>query len=307
MIISQFAVFGERCSGTNHATAWIEQNFGWRYGPDFGWKHGAIEVPKLKKSPHTLCVLVVRNLPDWLRSLHIKPHHLSPEMRGLPFFDFIKRRVETIRDHTYGAAPGDRAFGELLTAEQKQGKPFANLIRLRRHKHRLWLKQLTELPTAIVLRHEELTQEPMQAMRKLAAVCKIPPLASIKAITTYKGREGRENFAPNSYAPICEVAMQHIPSQVDWEIETQLGYDTRADLMAARLSEGPLNFAALKEALGGNSEQLSNLKQIEDHILHQESKLRHQELVTQSQRKYLISLFHAIARSRPRFPLWPWR
>jgi hypothetical protein len=308
MSITHFTVFGERCSGTNHAVAWIEKNLGLKHRADFGWKHAAIDLPKLKKEPDILCVLVVRNLPDWLRSLHIKPHHLSPEMRGLPFPLFIKRSVHSVFDHTMGVSPRDAKFGVVMPGEQHQAKPYANLIRMRRHKHRVWLKQLANLPHAVVLRHEDLLHQPALVLQKLLTLCNLPspPSQSLHEVSQYKGKEGAQPFQPNAYAPICSTALQHILEQLDWEMETQLGYDAHADLQAARRSEQDLQFDALREALVDQPKHLSILEEIAQRLEDQGSQLRHQELVSQSQRKYLISLFHAIERSRSKFSFWPW-
>ncbi len=307
MKITHFTVFGERCSGTNHAAAWIQQNLGLAYRMDFGWKHGPMELPKLKKAQATLCVLVVRNLPDWLRSLHLKPHHLSAKMRGLPFPQFIQCRVHSILDHTMGVLPGEAAFGTLMATEQHQGKPFANLIRMRRHKHRLWLKQLAQLPTTVVLQHERLTTKPELALQQVLALCNLPAREGAVPVMSYKGQEQAGDFKPKRYAAIDAASIAFILEQVDWEIEDQLGYDTRADLEGARAGDYSASIDLLRQSLTDRPQALALVDKLQAQLALQQDQLRHAEFLTQGQRKYLISLFHAIERSQSQTLAGRWK
>lgn len=303
--ITHFAIFGERCSGTNHASAWIAKNTGLIERKDGGWKHGAMNLAVLKSGPPTLCVLVTRNLPDWLRSLHLQPHHFGPEMRGLPFEQFIKRSARSIWDHQMGVLPKSAKFGTAIETEQHKGKPYANLMRLRLHKHRAWLRQMEELPDALPLRHEDLMAQPQHTMSRLLDACGLPQRADTIPISTYKGREQDPGFQARKYMPIGPAAREYILEQVDWEIEARLGYDTRADLEAAAAIDGHVDWDLLRESLADRPELLAMLDHIACKLRDQEDEVRHTEQLAISQRKYLKSLFHAIEQARP--TLFPWK
>ena len=302
--ITHFTVFGERCSGTNHAAAWIHQNTGLVERRHFGWKHGAIDVRALKKSPQTLCVLVTRNLPDWLRSLHLRPHHLCPEMRGLPFDLFIKRRAESIWDHQMGVSPRSAKFGTLIESETWKGKPYANVIRMRRHKHKVWLDQGDQLPNALHLRHEDLLARPVEMLHKILTACRLPLRDDPAPVSAYKGQTEKKQYPPFPSAPIGAEAMRHIMEQVDWEMEARLGYDTRADLEAASFVEPGIDFDLLRTALAGHADALSMLDALERKLLAQEHQLGHALLLARTQKRYLKTLFEALERTQPRFLPW---
>lgn len=307
MKISQFTIFGERCSGTNHAAAWIQGNLGLEYRKDFGWKHGMMSLAELKKAEHVLCVLVVRNLPDWLRSLHLKPHHMSPKMRGLRFHEFIKRRVDSVLDHAMGVSPRDPGFGKAIASEQHNGKTFANVIRMRRHKHRGWLKDMEKLPHAVVLRHEDLVENPRQVLRQLERICDLPAREDVVPVARYKGQDTASEYKPKRYAGIDALAMRHILEQVDLETEIRLGYDTMADLKVAALPEENVDVEALRHALIGMPEQLAAVDALLARLVSQTEQIHHAHELSQGQRNYLISLFHALERARPTRRIWPWR
>ena len=307
MKISQFTVFGERCSGTNHAAAWIKENTGLEYRMDFGWKHGGIPVTDLQKSAGVLCVLVARNLPDWLRSLHLKPHHMSPKMRGLTFYEFIQRRVDSVLDHTMGVSPRDPAFGQSIMSEQHNGKPFANVIRMRRHKHRCWLKDMEKLPHAVLLRHEDLVNNPMRELRRIERICQLSARQDVVPVARYKGQDTAGVYQPKKYAGIDGLAMRHILEQVDLETEIRLGYDTPADLLASALPEDAVDVGALRQALIDKPEHIATLDALLARMASQSDQLDHAKALSQGQRKYLISLFDAINRARPARRIWPWQ
>jgi hypothetical protein len=299
--LTHVAVFGERCSGTNHAVSWIQQNVGLKPLENYGWKHAAIRMESFPKDAHTLVVLVVRNLPDWLRSLHLKPHHLSPEMRGLPFADFIKRRVTCIWDHTLGVSPRHPAFGTEVLTERHHEKPFANLLRMRKHKHRLWLKQLAQLPHTLILQHETLLDEPDLVLEKFRALGFTIQAPEALPVTSYKGKG--TDYQKNQYAKIEPAAMRSILEQVDWETEQRLGYDTQADLQAAA-EEVPFDWESLRTALAGHPTLFNSVTK----QFHQQSlALAQAQKLVQNQRKYLLSLLAAIKRARPRWSWFPAR
>lgn len=306
MKCTHFTVFGERCSGTNHAAAWLSRNTGLAYRTDFGWKHGRMPIDDLRKADGLLCVLVVRNLPDWLRSFHLKPHHLSPKMRGLPFHEFIKKRVDTVYDHTMGVSPRDAKFGTWIESEHHHDKPFANVIRMRRHKHHRWLLDMEQLPRTILLRHEDIVGEPMQVLHRVLGCCGLPARDSVALVTGYKGQPVGAAYAPMRYAALAPESVRHILEQVDMEVESRLGYATLADVQAASFAAGDLDAGILRNALAEQPEQLAMLDALLARLDHQEAQIRHADALARGQRKYLLSLYAAIGRSRPAFAFWPW-
>ena len=70
--IKKFTILGERCSGTNVLQKLIETNFDLEYSNDFHHKHffGFCNYSKIKSTQNTLFICIVRNVYEWILSLH---------------------------------------------------------------------------------------------------------------------------------------------------------------------------------------------------------------------------------------------
>ncbi len=94
--LRRFQVLGERSSGTNFIASLIAKNLDITECNHLGWKHA---VPHSQFIARDMLVIVAfRNPTDWLRSMHRKPWHSPPHLRGLQFSEFIRSEWETLTD-----------------------------------------------------------------------------------------------------------------------------------------------------------------------------------------------------------------
>ena len=95
-----FKIFGERHTGTNAITSFLERNFNlerkeYEY---LGWKHRL--VPDLKemsknKIESNIFVITLRNPYSWFHAMHRNPYsNRDPSMKELKFTDFLEYPFE---------------------------------------------------------------------------------------------------------------------------------------------------------------------------------------------------------------------
>lgn len=283
MKFREFKVLGERCSGTNHAKALIEKNLPLVERSGCCWKHGIADPDVFHKNRDLLFVLVVRNVPDWLRSLHLTPHHLSPVMRGLSLGEFIRHEVRSVLDLSSNISPLDPMFGSPLVENEfpfsKESGPdglFGNLLHLRNYKHHLWLDAVAKVPKSLALRHEDLVFDPECCLRRVAELVAMPPPKLVEQVKSYKGQRAMGDFKPLQYADFTQEEANFILEQVDVALETQLGYDVISEVRGAtHRAETPAEELAV-----------------------QASRQRHTERQLAEMRNYLNSVFAEYEKAR---------
>lgn len=296
MKFREFKVLGERCSGTNHAKALIEKNLPLVERSACCWKHGIADPEAFHKNRDLLFVLVVRNLPDWLRSLHLTPHHLSPVMRGLSLGEFIRHEVRSVLDLSSGVSPLDPMFGSPLVGDEfpfskecGPDGPFSNLIQLRSYKHHAWLDAVAKMPKSLVLRHEDLVSDSERCLCRVAELVAMPPPKFVEPVKFYKGQRAMGDFKPLQYAHFTQEEANFVLEQVDVALETRLGYDVISEVRGAtHRAETPAEEMAF-----------------------QASRHRHTERQLAEMRNYLNSVFAEyekarIGSSRPSTKLGAW-
>ena len=78
MVIKNYTIYGERCSGTNYVEDLISLNFNIDITWDYGWKHFfGFQDEALQNSDNTLFICIVRDIYTWLNSLYRIKHHLN--------------------------------------------------------------------------------------------------------------------------------------------------------------------------------------------------------------------------------------
>ena len=94
--MKSFKVFGERHTGTNAISSFIEKSFNLenKYYEYLGWKHRlAPSNEELKKHNlvDNLFLITFRNPYSWLRAMHREPYNYNyPQIRELDFLSFIQ-------------------------------------------------------------------------------------------------------------------------------------------------------------------------------------------------------------------------
>lgn len=225
---ARLQLFGERCSGTNYLHRLIDRNI-----PDlpvvfdFGFKHAP---PQQLHRPHDDCLFCViyRDPFDWIRSLYMHPWHVAPEVRQKPFGDFIRSPWHCVWDLDANVPPGSPNFGAEMLHERHPdtGQRYANPLRLRSDRLRRWQDLEQRVARFWWVQYESLLRYPQLLIRDLAA-CAGRRAAAFQQVTTYKGLPSSPVYRPQRYPPLDPADQAFIVHQLDWEVETKVGYFVR--------------------------------------------------------------------------------
>ena len=97
MTISNFAILGERCSGTNFLEETITSNFNLKYTAEYGNKHFFCYNDYYKNSNNTLFIGIIRNPIYWINSFSRALHHV-PEINRRSLNNFLFNEFYSVED-----------------------------------------------------------------------------------------------------------------------------------------------------------------------------------------------------------------
>lgn len=225
--VRQVQIFGQRCSGTNVLGKLIVANFGSETITDrFGFKHWF--VPDQILFPSDVLVLVVaREASQWVRSLHRQPWHAHPDLKALPFSDFIRAEWHSYWDGEFGGIdPLHPLLGREMLHERdpRTGRRFANALCKRRAKLRSWCDLATRCNHLGLIDQAILESSPHLVLEAVADALQRVPTQDLTVLQSYKGN-GLTPFQPKPYAPLTSEDADFVRSQLDPEVERLFGYD----------------------------------------------------------------------------------
>ena len=229
-------IFGERCSGTSYLARLVEKNFEQvESTKSFGFKHWFIKdhnprgrlnrstdfqcVRRLDDSDDTLFIVIHRDPFDWLRSLNAKPYH-APGHWNLSFSEFIRK--------PWLCAERNRA--NPLWPEDEQGYYFIeeaeNILRLRSQKIQHFLNLEGTVPNVVFMKYEELVAD-LGVLEEVAEEFGIPLQSRpLQDETFYFGGGRQKTFhSGKKYPPISPEDLGFIRRNLDWGLESSLGYE----------------------------------------------------------------------------------
>tara|TARA_B100001027_G_scaffold46159_2_gene30096 strand:- start:35338 stop:36036 length:699 start_codon:yes stop_codon:yes gene_type:complete len=164
-MLRKYAIYGERCSGTNYLENIININFDVKTRTqEYGSKHFfGFHDDALKKSDDTLFICIVRNLPDWINSFYREKHHLRlryiTNMSEEEKIDkFLNKEFYSINDHDHGYCTYSK---ELMNDRNiYTGKRYKNIFELRHTKIKWLLEDLpNKVKNYIFIRYEDLIND----------------------------------------------------------------------------------------------------------------------------------------------------
>lgn len=228
-------VFGERNSGTNLAHALLVRNIpalaestGDRIGPHgfrYGWKHG---FPQMVAAPaRCLAVVMFRAPGTWLRSMHMRPWHATPELAALSFSDFIRAPWQSrVDEQNFGVARGGLRWGGELQYDRHPltGQRFESVLALRRAKTEGFLSLAARFEACLMVRHEDVSRD---AEGFVSFVAEHYGLARYKRFRPIEARRGRADegvFEPTLHAPLSREDHDYVWAELDAAQEARLGY-----------------------------------------------------------------------------------
>ena len=237
MKISTIQIFGERRSGTNYLELLLKKNF---LGVNitiskFGHKHWFLETcgsgamcgkdrvkgfQKLSRSNKSdLFIVIYRNSYDWLRSMHVTPHH-APAHRNIPFKDFIRKEWVCY----YGNYEKTNIYPEnemMCERDPNTGNRFGNILKLRTSKIMDFETLRNRVSNVIYIKYEDLIKNYDQILTDIAHKFGIE--MSSKKITNIPNN-GRPNGSKHHLTP---EDIEFINEQLDWSVESSIVYHKR--------------------------------------------------------------------------------
>lgn len=235
----EIQLFSERCSGSNYFTALLSANVPEiTFTTTYGFKHW---LPTREIDPDeadVFFVLLVRSAFSWLPSFYAQPWHVDPALRQLSFSGFIRSEWRCIWGEEANVKKTDPKYGTEMLHERCGARPFLNVLEMRSKKHEAWLQLSHKTERFIVLRFEDLTQDPADTLFSLCRMMSVQSPENIENITSYKGKPlslkrralqlvtlgllGKKRIRRHTAITPNDVAF--ITDNLDWNIEASLGY-----------------------------------------------------------------------------------
>lgn len=234
----KFAVFGERCSGTNYTSSLFDQNTFLEF-QSWGHKHfppwfdlpqdcwrGPQHLYTYQGSGSHLFIIVIRNPYDWVRSLRRLPWHAHEMLWNLPLSEFLRT--------PWFINPKDPEVQELrrqnllMDKDPETGANFENVLQLRTAKIKNMLMILERAKNVYVVRYETLRDHPKEVLREVSEIFGIK-LKPFEPVTSYKGHSGWAAYQPRKYCPFTQEDIDFIRVNLDEDLESFLGYQLVCD------------------------------------------------------------------------------
>ena len=224
---TKFQVYGQRCSGTNALIRLLERNLpDMRFTEEFGFKHWL--VPADVRIPDDVFVVVIaRPVDQWLRSLHANPWHAHPDLKAMPFADFIRAPWRSVWDEQFwGVDRSDPRFGKPIAEEldPQTGAPFANAIAMRTAKLANWIDTASRARGHLFVSHGELVSNPSAIVRRFANKASTRMAMPFVPVDSYKGQE-RKPFRPVRHEPLDAADAALVNAFTDHAIEAHFAQD----------------------------------------------------------------------------------
>lgn len=226
--INRIQIYGERASGTNFLKQLLVKNIpNIAHTSQYGWKH--FFPPKdFPNSDNCLFIVIYRDPFDWLRSLHLQPHHTHPSLKKISFSKFIRTEWQCVWDELADVQPGDEKYGTEMLFERDPltGKRFENVIQLRNAKNIAFEELKQKVKNIEFVKYEELKKNPKRLINKIKKRFKISSLDNILTVDTYKGIT-KKKYIPKEYAPIDDNDLLFIKNNLKTSLEKKIGYDAK--------------------------------------------------------------------------------
>lgn len=226
---TELAMFGERCSGVNYVEHRILETFpALKVTHEYGWQHGFVQPQYIR--PSTFCVVVVRNVTDWLQHLHRTPFQAGEWSQEASISEFLRNewscttngRVLGKPYHKLGLARNTELMSE---RHPMTGQRIRNVIELRNLKMMSLLKLQHMTPHCAYLRYEDMVAHGDEMMDQLQTKLGMPKRADLAEVELDLALQGNPDKDLN--VPLEELScddMGFIASELDHQVEAAFGY-----------------------------------------------------------------------------------
>ena len=185
--IKNFCILGERNSGTNFLHSAVDLNFELKYKQVCN-KHFWRNETRLEDYTNLAVIVIIRNLFDWINSMHHSPFHLQPELKHPKNkLDFLNKQFWSVYDdvNEHGKWVGREIQEDrhLVT-----GTRYKNILQARYVKYSHFLRLMESNNHIYLIKYEDLNGEYEKNMKLIADYYGIKFKDSeIKKVNTYRG------------------------------------------------------------------------------------------------------------------------
>ena len=222
--ITEYCIFGERCTGTNYLNKLMEKNFNLKKTEKYGFKH-FFGFHSLENSDNCLFIGIVRDPFQWLGSLNKKqyhfPHHLKKRNYKILLQNEFFSVYDSARDH------GDK-FGKEIMEDRHiyLKRRYKNIIELRNTKNYFLVHDMPKkVKHYILIRYEDISNNTFEELQKIQDTFhlerKNPEFVNFEKHTKIKGTKWENNH--ETYIP-HPLNFKIVLSKIDLHLEHQLNY-----------------------------------------------------------------------------------
>lgn len=161
MVLKNYTIYGERCSGTNYLQNIININFDVKFTNKYGHKHFfGFQDEDLKNSDDTLFICIVRDPVNWMNSFFMNPHHLPIKYKKKmnkkeKMNEFFNKEFFSINDWDHNYCKWDKE--NMHDRNIYTGKRYKNIFEMRHTKIKWLLEDLPKkVKNYIFITYEEL-------------------------------------------------------------------------------------------------------------------------------------------------------
>lgn len=234
--ITQFAILGERCSGTNYLEHLIKANFDLKYTQAFGHKEYTNKLAHKHffqfsnnynddECDTCLFICIVRDPIEWLCSLYDNPYHISKWMKSKGWESFLSFPFYSMYD--------DPEIDGKLYRKERMGdrhiythNKYINVFQARSTKCKFLMEDFPNLvKNCTFVNYEYIRDNPKEFVDNLTVRFKLPknPKEFVPYII-YKGIQ-RKIFRKKIYIDtLSDNILENINDNLDWEIENRMRY-----------------------------------------------------------------------------------
>jgi len=224
MTITNFTIFGERCSGTNFLENVIKENFNLELTFKYAWKHFFCNSD-LSHSDETLFIGIIRNPIYWINSLYKDKHHIPLE------------NTKTINDFLFNVCYSvnkvhdPKPIIETNDFNYITKKPYKNIFQMRKFKNYFLTTIMpTKVKNYILINYEALTNHYEYTLNTIKDSFNLTfknPNTIIK-VDKYK-QDDKRKFISQKKIGLDNNTLVTIWKNLDIKQENELGYFARDD------------------------------------------------------------------------------
>lgn len=231
--ITKFAVFAERCSGSNYVESLLKLNFQliedaychkhfppWFTVPHLAKTHKQYHL--FEEKVDVLNIIIFRNPYDWIRSLHNQPWHAVRSLFNIPFSKFI--RSEWRLNLNLPVMVEQSKFNTLLDINPKTKKSFKDIFELRTAKIKTMLLIKNHVANSYYVNYETVRDNPEGVIQEIATLFNLEANPVYQPVIYYKGKEEKGVYTKKKYNPITVKDHAYINSMLDKKLEAEIGY-----------------------------------------------------------------------------------